>query len=89
MIVSKEEISTFKILLRENGSGKDILRAVLHATKWASIRSGSIFIDDFQEAYIWMDKIFPHFYEELKEMDWKKDSLIWTDNGVRIYWERT
>ena len=88
LVASKGSKPTFKILLRESGGGVDILRAVLHATKWATVRNGSsVFIDDFQEAFVWMEKIFPSFYEELREMDWKKDALIWTDNGVRISWE--
>lgn len=78
---------TFKIVLAEEGSGVDILRAILHATKWDQIRSGSVFLDDFQEAHTWMTNIFAPFYAELLEMDWKKDALIWTDNGVRFNWK--
>lgn len=88
LFASKGDKPTFKVLLREDGTGQDILRAVLHATKWATLKSSSVFNDDFYEAYLWMDSIFDQFYVELREMDWKRDALVFTDKGVRVSWER-
>lgn len=95
MLVIDSSVSppVFKILLREKGTGLDVFKAVVHATKWASLnvndgeQTGQ-YIEEFNEAYIWTDRVFEPFFDELKEMDWKVDILVFTDNGVRITWPR-
>ncbi len=77
---------SFKILLHQDGSGEDVFKAVLHATKCAQLSMGSVYLDDFKEAYEWSKKRYPLMMEELKEMDWKTDILVWTDNGARVFW---
>jgi hypothetical protein len=80
---------TFRILLHQDGSGEDVFKAVLHATKCAQLSSGSLYLDDYKEAYEWTNRMFPVLMEELKEMDWRTDLIVWTDNGVRIWWKPT
>jgi hypothetical protein len=72
--------------LRENGTGEDVLKATLHASYWDSIQKESLCFERFTDAYTSTQNIFPYFLAELKEMDWKMDALVFTDNGIRISW---
>ena len=83
---TSKNVPLFRILLHQSGSGVDVFKAVLHATKCAQLSSGTVYLDDYKEAYDWSRNRYPILMEELKEMDWKTDMLVWTDNGVRISW---
>jgi hypothetical protein len=74
-------------LLHQDGSGPDVFKAVLHATKCAQLSAGVIYLDEYKEAYEWTNRMFPTLLDELKEVDWRTDMFVWTDNGVRIWWK--
>jgi hypothetical protein len=86
-IDTSDNLPLYRILLHQDGSGEDVFKGVLHATKCAQLSSGTVYLDDYKEAYDWAKKQYPTMMEELKEMDWKTDMLVWTDNGVRVSWK--
>ncbi|KAJ3323129.1 hypothetical protein HDV06_002141 [Boothiomyces sp. JEL0866] len=88
LLAYDEQADTFWMILSTEGNGKDILKAVLHATKWKN-DMGEFSVDDaFVKSYEWSRDIFPMFYGELASLDWDIHSIVWSDKGLRISWKK-
>ncbi|KAJ3260644.1 hypothetical protein HK103_000254 [Boothiomyces macroporosus] len=88
LLAYDEKNDAFWMMLSTEGNGKDILKAVLHATKWKSEMSSNSIDDAFVKSFDWTKEIFPLYYGELASLEWDMQSIVWSDKGLRISWKK-
>lgn len=90
------DVPPIKIVLQEQASHVDIIKAYLHASKlYADIKSNLELpenerkkIDElFKNSFNWVVNNFDEFMEGLEEMGWSTDVMYWNDKGYRVQWD--
>ncbi|KAI8896603.1 vitamin B6 photo-protection and homoeostasis-domain-containing protein [Globomyces pollinis-pini] len=74
----------YLVLLHQDATGQDVLRAILHGSQYNVLEY--LGMEGFYRSYEWSRTQFPPMYERLEQLDWNVDSIVWSDNGVRVRW---
>ena len=67
----------YSIILMENASERDCLKAIFHACVAHEMADGSVDLQSVQSA-------FTHFEQEILHAGWRTDLVYWADTGVRF-----
>ncbi|KAJ3270563.1 hypothetical protein HDV01_007713 [Terramyces sp. JEL0728] len=88
LLTYDESLKQFWLVLSTEGDGKDVLKAVLHATKWSCELANHSVEDAFVISCEWVNQMFPLFYSQLTALEWNMQSIVWSDKGLRVTWKK-
>ncbi|KAI8824199.1 vitamin B6 photo-protection and homoeostasis-domain-containing protein [Fimicolochytrium jonesii] len=83
------------ICLHTSAAAHDVIKAMLHATRFHHELAGSptkvaknCALTPLESSHQWTLNHFPRFIAELDERDWQSDAVFWGDGGRRVEWKR-
>lgn len=75
----------YSIILMENASERDCLKAIFHSCVAHEMADGSVDIHSHLVNVVQsVQSAFPHFEQEILHAGWRTDLVYWADTGVRF-----